>query len=650
MPTGQRSGFDVLDIDGAEGLASLEAYEAEHGPLPLTPTQVTGSGGRHYLFASTGEVRNSVKGMMPGWDTRGDGGYIVLAPSIHPETLEPYIWLDGMSALDVEAAAWPEHLLELYRAQAHTRTKIEPGQRIPIGVQESTLTSLAGTMRARGCDFPEILAAITALSETRCDPPLKEQDLERIANSITKLYAPDDPLVSENLTDTGNAKRFASLYRGRALYNHVRRAWLWFDGTRWREDETGQVTQWAKTTAYLISAAAINLPQDDAHAEQRQSLTRWGLASEDNRRLRAMLELAQDELAVTSDQLDADPWLFNVANGTLDLTTGTLRPHDPDDLITRISPVSYDPEAALELWDSTLSYALDGEREVMDFLQLLAGASLSGAEVDHSIAFVHGPGASGKTTITEAIRSAMGDYAVTADFSTFLRKSVSSGPSPEILSLRGARLVTSVEVDKGQALAEGLVKQMTGGDTVKARGVYARKAEEFTPTFTLWLVANDAPVIDQDDSGTWRRMVRVPFDRVVPEDERDPTLKLRLKDPAIGGPAVLAWLVKGCLKWQSLGMKMPQPERVKVATESYRESMDPLEPFIDEACELGPDLKVTAADLWSAYLSHCKTYRTRPIRQRDWVAKLKSRGIEPTKSGSTRLYRGVTLATSEYQP
>jgi putative DNA primase/helicase len=237
---------------------------------------------------------------------------------------------------------------------------------------------------------------------------------------------------------------------------------------------------------------------------------------------------------------------------------------------------------------------------------------------------------------------------MTADFSTFIKGHNVGGPRPDIARMSGARFVSSIEVDQGQKLAEGLVKQMTGGDTVTARFLYASEFE-FAPTHKLWLVANDAPRVNDDDDGLWRRILKLPCDNVVPEGQRDPGIKATLKDPGIGGPAILAWAIEGAKLWYQAGT-LTVPETVKAATQEYRESQDPITDFLSEACHVDPDASVAFGDLYSAYQSFCKTYRRRTLLTRTFGERLDARGFESKRMGKSgaRHRVGLTLATSEY--
>lgn len=645
--------FDVLDIDVDKGgLESLRALIAANGQMPDTWYQITGTGGHHYCFASDGTVRNSAGGIAPGIDVRGTGGYIVVADSIHPKTLEPYAW--QTSPFDGTLLPWPDWLRQAIREVSQRRNGATVGARIPLGVQEATLTRIAGAMRRQGSTESEILAALRVISQERCDPPVATPDLERIAKSISS-YEPGEPLIEFALDDSGNAERLVNRYG--ANLRHVADArsgegWYVFDGRIWQETASKVVQYQLETArAYQEAVAAMVVPDGDQDAAAVQRAHRANAkACANDKGMTSARKLAATfpEIEIKRTELDAGLFDFACANGVIDLRTGEMREHSALDLITRMSPVAFDPAASSELWESYLDWLTKGRDDLKLFMQMATGYSLTGDTREERLFFIHGPAASGKTTFVEAVKSMMGSYALTADFSTFIKGHSVGGPRPDIARLSGARFVSSVEVDQGQKLAEGLVKQMTGGDTVTARFLYGSEFE-YAPTHKLWLVANDAPKVNDEDDGLWRRILKLPCDNVVPEGQRDPTLKLRLKDPNDVGPAVLAWAVEGARLWYQTG-KLVVPESVKAATLEYRESQDPLTDFLAEACLIDPESKVAFADLYSAYIAYCKTYHRRPMLTRKFGERLDARGFETKRMGKDggRYRVGLTLATSDF--
>jgi len=259
----------------------------------------------------------------------------------------------------------------------------------------------------------------------------------------------------EHLTDLGNAMRLVAQHGVDIRYCGAWKSWLFWDGLRWNEDETGEVERRAKGTARGIYREAAGV-SDLKHFE---SIVRWAQQSESEARIRAMINLAKTEPGIPArvDDLDADPWLLGVKNGTLDLRTGDVRPACRDDLITKLAPVEYNPAAVCPVWDRFLSEIMDGNQQMVQFLQRAVGYSLT-AHISERVLFIlYGEGANGKTTFLETIRDLLGAYAEVTSADTLLVKRVGTIPN-DLAALKGARFALASEAEQGRRLAEAQVK------------------------------------------------------------------------------------------------------------------------------------------------------------------------------------------------
>ena len=296
-------------------------------------------------------------------------------------------------------------------------------------------------------------------------------------------------------------------------------------------------------------------------------------------------------------------------------------------------------------YEKFLSKITGNNPKLIEFLQRAAGYSATGDTREEKLFLPHGPTATGKSTFLEAIKATLGEYAQTADFETFLKRRNVGGIRNDIARLDGARLVISIEVDEGKPLAEGLIKTLTGGDTVSARFLY-HESFEFVPQFKLWLAANHAPQVSDTDDAIWRRIRRVPFEHTIPEKERDPKIKATLRDPKVAGPAILAWIVQGCLKWQKEGLVVPGI--VKQSTEQYRRSQNPLSEFFNQECEFGSDFLVRLSRLRAAYVKWAEENgEDSPLQPRNFNSRLRARECmdKPTKMNGKveRCWHGIRL-------
>lgn len=512
------------------------------------------------------------------------------------------------------------------------KTREDDGGPISEGDRNARLVSLAGGLRRNGAGKAAIHEFLSATNRDRCRPPLDDNEIEQIAESVCR-YDPASPLLAANRTDLGNAERFAEHVGKRFRYCHIWGCWLHYDGRRWARDTDGAVVRAARDTLRAMAAEAQSIPDEDHRAE----VVKHALDSESSARVSAMHTLAQSLLAVAPAQLDADPELFNVENGTVDLRTGELRPHDPDDFITKLAPVEFDPDAACPRWQAFVLQVLGGSERLVEFVQRAIGYSLTGLTSEQVLLLLYGTGANGKSTLLETLRLMLGDYATIADFTTFLRRDT-DGARNDLARLVGTRFVSAVEAEAGRRLDEALVKQLTGGDTITARFLF-KEFFDFRPNFKIWLAANHKPTIGNTDHGIWRRIRLIPFTVTIPDHQQDKRLPEAL---AAELPGILAWAVRGCLAWQADGLGMT--DEVRAATDSYRDEMDVFGPFLEECCFAEPGSHIKTKELNTTYAEWCEANGERKRSAKALGGALRERGFESGRlAKGVRCWRGLRL-------
>ena len=642
IPTGEKSGWLVLDVDDG-GNETLSTLEAAHETLPDTVTAVTGSGGKYYVFMHPKgrNIPNKVK-FAPGLDTRSNGGLIVATPSVHISG-NRYQWVEGYSPFDitlVEAPGWLLKLMEEWKSTLApfgmpNKAGSSISETIDEGSRNSTLTSLAGTMRAKGMTEESIYAALLAENIARCNPPLDKAEIKTIAHSVSR-YQPNPPQKKYyHRTDSGNAERLRDRFGSIIRYCPAFKYWLVYDGCSWSK-ETGELMQFAIKTARDMLTQASCIENETA----RKELVRHAMQSENVGKLKAMIDVASnlEGLIITPDDLDADIWKLNCKNGVVDLKTGKLIPHKREYYMSKLCLAEYNPDSHAPIWMEFLNDITGGSRKLMKYLQKAISSALSGDTSEQVLFVLYGTGANGKSTFLNTISDLLGDYAKNTPSETFMAKRVDTIGN-DIARLQGARLVTAIEINEGQRLSEALIKSITGGDRVTARFLYGEYFD-FQPQFTPFLVVNHRPVIRDTSHSIWRRIKLIPFTVTIPEDKKDKQLPAKLREEL---PGILSWALEGCLLWQKEGLEMP--DEVKTATEVYREDMDTFSVFIEECCVIEEGRKVSNRGIRYAYETWCRENGDYPLGQKLFNTKMTECGFVVKRSGAngSRDWHGIGL-------
>lgn len=464
--------------------------------------------------------------------------------------------------------------------------------------------------------------------------PASEAGAVPDANDWTNIRA------DKGRTDVANSRRFLAQHRDKVRFCHEWNAWLIWDGKRWRIDKDGAVMRLAKAVADRVwTDAGVFHDRDEVN---------FAIATSGAPKLAAMLKLAAADVSIAVDELDANPWLLNCENGTVDLRTGELRPHRREDNLTKLCPTNYNPAAGSQHWDRFLRGIFE-DAQTVDFLQRFTGYCLTGAVSEQILAVLWGVGSNGKSTFLTAFQDVLGpDYSMAAPPGLLTVKKSDSHPT-EVADLFGQRFVVSQETEDGNRLAESLVKSLTGGDKVRARRM-RENFWQFSPTHKLVLCTNHRPKVRGTDHAIWRRLVLIPFLKTYwnpdkgetgPDELRqDKALPAKLKAESEG---VLAWAVRGCLDWQRGGLRIP--DSVRAATAEYRSEEDVLGRFACECCLTRPDHKVKFSDLYEALEAYCGESGDKPPTKKALGVYLKDHGFASRQSGS-RWYDGLKLKES----
>lgn len=448
------------------------------------------------------------------------------------------------------------------------------------------------------------------------------------------------PAKAFNLTDLGNAKRLVFHHGGDFRHCHRWNKWLIWNGKIWSIDDTGQIVRLAKESVKSIYREASN-----ASDELREKVGKWAIRSESAGFLNSMVSLAQTEegIPISPNELDTDPYLLNCKNGTINLRTGDLLPHNPKHFITKIIPVEYYPKAECPIWIEFLETIFNWNYDLINFIQRTIGYSLTGDASEQCLFLLHGTGANGKSTFLGTVKELLGDYAQTARFETFLLRD-QERISNDLARMQGKRFITSIEAEGERRLSEAVIKQLTGQDTITARFLYGEYFE-FPAQFKLWLACNHKPIIRGTDHAIWRRIKLIPFNVTIPENKQDKLLDKKLKAEF---PGILAWAVQGCLEWQKNGLQTP--DEVKAATNDYRNEMDVIQTFIDECCFVKPgstEVKTISGVLYGAYKNWCEQNGEHTLDNRTFGRRMSEKGMKAGKSSGKNWCYGIGLIAHE---
>jgi putative DNA primase/helicase len=403
------------------------------------------------------------------------------------------------------------------------------------------------------------------------------------------------------MTDMGNGERFAAQAKGEYLYNTDSEVWMHWTGTVWEKDASCAIQQLAKRVIRDISLQVLN---DTTLTDgQKKTMMTWARKSEAESRRNSMINMARSEPGMTTREGDFDQNLdeLNCASGIIDLKSGTVRPATPGDRMSRCSPWALSDRKP-ELFSAFIEEIFEGRKELIDWMQVYLGYSLTGRTSAQVFPIWWGSGANGKSQLLAVLGSIMGDYCQKTSTETWLQNHSGSPVRDDLAMLRGARFVWASEPDAGKKLSISTIKEVTGGDPITCRHLYGRLFT-YIPTYKSAFVTNHRPRVESQDYGTWRRVKFIPFTYTVPEHRRIPDLAQLLLEKE--GPEIFGWFVEGAIRWYEEG-RLPDSELIHASTEELKLSDDPLAEFLLERCVIAPNLIISFDQLWGAYNRWCQ--------------------------------------------
>lgn len=629
-------GLEVIDLDGGAFANKFDSAIRLNAPglLERLIIETTPSGGRHYAYRceevegntaiakTTAELpghKRGADGLTTLIETRGQGGYIVVYPTrgycmvqgsweaVPTITREERNLLWGCASMfDESDKAQPVQKLEPRTATNNGKVNADKANEL-----RSILEAHGWTMDRNVKDHQEwwrpgkeagVSATWNYIDDSfyvfSSNAAPFQQSKRYTLRQVKALLEPESvPLHERPLehrykeTDADNGRRFADRYHEQFKHS---KAWGWlsWNGYKWERNADVLVMDAARNTARMILDEAI-----DANPDEVKRLGKWAIASLGRSKLDSMLYLASTEsdIRATPGDFDTDNFTLNSRSGVIDLHDGRFFESNPVRMLSKAVATEYDSCAPCPRWLSFLDRIMDGNRNLIDFLQRAIGYSLTGSTVEQCFFLCYGTGANGKSVFLETMRGLLDDYAAAAEFSAFLA-TASESVRNDIAALAGARFVSANESGADKRLSESIIKALTGGDTISARFLF-HEYFEFRPQFKVWMATNHKPIIKDTDHAIWRRVRLVPFNVTIPEDERDPHLTAKLREEF---PGILNWAIQGCMEWQRIGLGTPV--EVTQATNDYRNEQDSIGSFVEGYCVIKQEARYSAAKLHKLYV------------------------------------------------
>lgn len=657
---GRLSGLIDLDLDSAEAIEEAKKLGGIDDTLSFESGRL--ETGRHCLFKypvirDDHRVKNAVE-IGKKMDVRADGGYAVVPPSLHVSG-RTYRWTNPPELFDLQPV--PKWLWDRLVFDPIDPVHV-PEDTSPIveGGRNDYLFRRAAKLRADSLSIEAIRGAIAGENKARCEPPLTDDEVSAIVNSAlsyepghTGAFADKQVEVEEYfgvpitqlpsilldapLTDSGNAECLVEMFgdefrsgRGIVTSRAESKKIMRWNGHVWEEDLGRKFRDRAKMTARARGAVSSLAPDKDARARLRA----WAVSSESLNKLEATCELAStsEKLETDPNTWDSHPMKLAVQNGVIDLFTGVVTDPDPDDYLTQVAAVSYDPEATCPIWEKTVTEIFADKPEVVPYIQRVLGYMLTGLTSEHVMWFWFGNGANGKSTIINVFTHMLGEMGASTPFTMFDSRSENER-GDDLASLRGKRFVAATEGEQSRRIAEAKIKSVVSDDKIRCRHMYGSWFE-YKPAWKLVLATNHLPEIKGTDQGIWRRIHLLEFSQEFEGERRDRGLEAKLRKEMSG---ILNWCLVGLKDYLERG-GLDAPSVVLRSTEEMREENDMIKQWFEMRVSTAPGEKMGKDEAFLDYRATCRDAGEYWISKPTWARRLKKLGIEFTRKDEQKEY------------
>lgn len=443
------------------------------------------------------------------------------------------------------------------------------------------------------------------------------------------------------MTDLGNASRFIERH-GRTVRYSRKSGWWVYDSKRWVQSKELALAKAIETVRSISEEAASEQDEDTS-----KKLLRWSKTSQSASHIQAILPLsiANASIQIDTQNFNPDPLQFNCLNGTIDLRTGKLGSHQPEDMITNLANFEFNSDTECPKWEAFIDQIMQSNKVMAQSLQLIAGYAFTGLTSERCIYLLHGTGMNGKSVFLDTISEILGDYAAVVPASSLTMKLSGNTIPNDIAMLHDKRLVTASETEANATLAEAMVKSVTGDRKISARFL-RHEFFEFSPKFTLFLATNHRPTIKSMEPAIWSRIRNIPFNYKVPKEEEIPDFDEVLLEERSG---IFNWGLKGCLAWLGSGRKMNLAMEIEDATDQYRADQDIIQMFIDDCLVAVGNVNTPKARVYARYQKWCDQTGHRALAANKLSQQLHERGFVDERTKNSRVWVGIGVLTDEYQ-
>jgi putative DNA primase/helicase len=435
-------------------------------------------------------------------------------------------------------------------------------------------------------------------------------------------------------TDLWCAERFEKQYGSDMIFSSER--WHIWDGAYWACEQDIDMRRRFFDLVKDVADAAASHPDP----EEVQRLLGLARALQSYSRIESIANVSKSKMHIDEKGLNTDRNLLNLKNGTFNLDTRELQPHNKENYITRIIDVDYNEYRKCPKWNRFLE-SIFPNAEVREYVQKAVGYSFSGRVDEQVLFFLYGPtGLNGKTTFLETISALAGDYACKTKIESILETGGGSSPNPYLSGLVGKRFVSTNETPTNKMWNISCVKDLTGGDEITTRNLY-EKPFTFNPTHKLWIMGNDLPEVGDAGDAFWRRVRIIPFEQKIKKIRPQSIVLQEFKDESQG---ILNWIIDGYTEYKRVGLGVPLA--IENATREYRHAEDALQMFIDDECKLYESFRVEKQVFLSAFNRSLRMDGQKLWTMTKLTRALTKKGIFSGGAGA-KFYIGLTIKQKE---